>query len=114
MLSQGSTAVVALGSLLRTRDAALHLESHGAPNISGPTFCVVRHDQHPMGRFVDLVAPNAVRPTHARITVPGPAPKYGAQTRDVLTEAGFSETDITTALASGAAAMAWSENYLPE
>ena len=109
-----SAAIVPLGSLHATRDAALKKESEGNIDIRNGTFCAVRHDKHPMGRWVDLVAPNAVRPRQARIVFPGPAPKYGAHTRDILGELGYCNTEIDTMITNGSAGETWSEKYLPE
>jgi crotonobetainyl-CoA:carnitine CoA-transferase CaiB-like acyl-CoA transferase len=109
-----SVGVVPLGSLHQTRDAGLQLESNGKPDITNATFRTVRHDQHPMGRWVDLVAPNAVRPEKARITIPGPAPKYGQDTRAILAHLGYSQEAIQSMIDTGAAAESWSEKYLPE
>ncbi|MEM6579227.1 MAG: CoA transferase, partial [Pseudomonadota bacterium] len=113
-LAHGSTAVMPLGSLLNTLEDTLVRESAGEPDIHGATFCALRHDRHPMGRWTDLAAPTAIRPDRAKITIPNPAPKYGAQTRDVLAQSGFSQTEIQSLLASRAAAESWSDNYLPE
>ena len=67
-----------------------------------------------MGRWVDLAAPNAVRPARAPITIPGPAPKYGAQTRSILSQLGYSPEDIEHMIAHAIAAEGWSDKYLPE
>ncbi|NRB32381.1 MAG: CoA transferase [Rhizobiaceae bacterium] len=109
-----SNAVVGLGSLHQTRDDALQRESEGAIDIAKATFRAIRHDQHPMGRWVDLVAPNAVRPQFSPIKIPGPAPKYGADTRHVLAQLGYSSTDVDALIHQGAAAESWSDKYLPE
>jgi len=109
-----SAAVMALGSLHDTRDAVLQRESEGPVDLTQGTFSVIRHDLHPIGRWCDLVAPNAVRPAQAAITIPGPMPKYGADTRRVLGEIGFSPAQIDAMISSGAAGESWSEKYLPE
>ena len=67
-----------------------------------------------MGRWVDLVAPNAVRPERATITIPGNAPKPGTQTRTVLAQLGYTEPEISAMIESGAAGESWSAKYLPE
>lgn len=113
-ISGTSAAVVPLGSLHATRDANLSLESDGTPDIRVNTFSAVRHDLHPMGRWVDLVAPNAVRPERAGITIPGPAPKYGTHTREILAGLGFDDEEIDALIAIGHAGELWSERYLPE
>ncbi|MEL7011922.1 MAG: CoA transferase [Pseudomonadota bacterium] len=109
-----SAAAVPLGSLHGTRDANLQAESAGPIDISQSTFRVVRHDQHPMGRWIDLVAPNAVRPARATITIPGPAPKYGDHTRAILSKLGYSKRKIQDMIDRGVAADHWAEKYLPE
>ncbi|KUJ76881.1 cag pathogenicity island protein Cag17 [Ruegeria marisrubri] len=110
----GSVGITPLGSLHGTRDEGLQRESEGKIDISQATFRTVRHDQHPMGRWVDLVAPNAVRPEKAKITIPGPAPKYGQDTRAILTRLGYADDEIGRMIESGAAAESWSDKYLPE
>ena len=113
-IAQGSTTVIGLASLHGTRDAALQFESEGKIDIKNATFRAVRHDRHPMGRWVDQVAPNAVRPKTAEITIPGPAPKYGADTVQVLQSLNCSRADIEEMLLKGDAATQWSDKYLPE
>ncbi len=109
-----SVGVTALGSLHQTRDASLQLESEEKIDLTHATFRAIRHDQHPMGRWVDLVAPNAVRPARADIAIPGPAPKYGRDTRKILSRLGYSETAIDAMIEAGAASEQWSDKYLPE
>ena len=109
-----SSTVVPLGSLHETRDAALQRESETDIDLTEATFRAVRHDRHPMGRWVDLVAPNAVRPDNAAIVAPGPAPRYGAQTRAVLTRLGYDRAAIDALIEDGIAGESWSKKYLPE
>ncbi len=112
--SEGQSTVVPLASLHETRDKALQLESAGDIDLSDATFRVIRHDQHPMGRWCDLVAPNAVRPKSGQISIPGPMPKYGQHTRTILARLGYEGPQIDDLLAAGAAGTSWSEKYLPE
>ncbi len=114
VLTGGSTAVVRLASLLETRDAATQCESGGEIDIRRATFRVIRHDRHPMGRWCDLVAPNAVRPERGIVTIPGPMPKPGADTEAILGDLGFADGKIAAMVQSGAAGLKWSEKYLPE
>ena len=67
-----------------------------------------------MGRRVDLVAPNALRPHNAPITIPGPAPTYDAQTRNILADAGYDTKQIDAMIAAGQAGKSWSTENLPE
>jgi crotonobetainyl-CoA:carnitine CoA-transferase CaiB-like acyl-CoA transferase len=110
----GSTAVVPLGSLAQNRDGSLQRESEGDVDIRQATYRAVRHDQHAMGRWVDLVAPNAVRPQRALIRIPGHAPKYGAHTREVLSGVMFTKDEIDGMIAAEAVGERWSDQYLPE
>ncbi|WP_170335492.1 CoA transferase [Ruegeria arenilitoris] len=112
--SVGQSTVVPLASLHETRDKALQLESSGDIDLSDATFRVIRHDQHPMGRWCDLVAPNAVRPQSGKIRIPGPMPKYGQHTRTILERLGLEGPQIDELIAAGAAGTSWSEKYLPE
>ncbi|WP_171205786.1 CoA transferase [Ruegeria sp. HKCCA0235A] len=112
--SGSASTVMPLGSLHDTRDAVLQPESAGNIDLTRGTFSVIRHDMHPMGRWCDLVAPNAVRPERARIVIPGPMPKYGADTRSILRSVGYADEDIDAMISAGSAAESWSEKYLPE
>ena len=110
----GSSCVVPLSSLGGTRDAALQRESGGDVDLTCATFRTIRHDRHPMGRWVDLVAPNAVRPDNARIRIPAPAPKYGRDTSRVLRRLGYGDDEIAVLHARRVVAGRWSDRYLPE
>ena len=113
-IADGSAGIVPLGSLSANRDTGLQSESDSPADIKQATYRAIRHDRHPMGRWVDLVAPNAVRPTRAAISIPGHAPKPGAQTRAILSRIGLTEAEISTLIEAGYAATGWSEKYLPE
>ncbi len=102
-----------LNKLQAVRDAHLTRESEGPPDLAGPTFAFVRHDRHPSGRFVDLVAPNAIRPTEAAIAVPGPMPKPGTHSREILREIGLTAEEIEAMIADGLVAEQWCDKYLP-
>ena len=114
LFAGSSSTVMSLASLHETRDAFLQLESAGHIDLDQLTFSVVRHDRHPMGRWCDLVAPNAVRPSRARIRIPAPMRKYGADTRQVLAELDYEPDRVEEMIASGIAGESWSKQYLPE
>ena len=113
-LNQGSTTVVPLASLQETRDAALQYESDGKIDVRLKTFRAIRHDRHPMGRWVDLVAPNAVRSQKAPIAIPGPMPKYGQHSEPIMQDWGYDEPSIKSLIESGIVGKEWSNRYLPE
>ena len=110
----GAAAVVPLGALSGNREAGLVWESAGPVDLTGATYRAIRHDRHPMGRWVDLVAPIAVRPGRATITIPGHAPKPGAQTRAILARLGLDPQAIAAMIAEGSAGEGCSAKYLPE
>jgi len=103
-----------LDKMQDVRDAHLAVESEGSPDLLGPTFGFIRHDAHPSGRWVDLVAPNAIRPKEAAIVVTEPMPKPGAHTRSILAELGYDTGEIEHMISSCVAAEQWCEKYLPE
>ncbi|MEM7207997.1 MAG: CoA transferase [Pseudomonadota bacterium] len=109
-----SSTVVRLSSLHQTRDDSSQLESAGEIDLRDATFRVIRHDQHPMGRWCDLVAPNAVRPKKAEIKIPEPMPKYGRDTRKILSRLAYNEDEVQTLIDNGVVGTGWSEKYLPE
>jgi len=104
----------ALDKMRAVRDRHLTAEADGPPNLNGPTFAFIRHDHHPSGRAVDLVAPNAIRPASALIVIPGPAPKPGTHSRTILHEIGFTTVEIDDMVNNGIVADGWAERYLPE
>jgi crotonobetainyl-CoA:carnitine CoA-transferase CaiB-like acyl-CoA transferase len=113
-LTHGSSTVVPLSTLSATRDTATQLGSTGNIDLREATFRVIRHDQHPMGRWIDLVAPNTIRPRTARISVPGPMPRYGEHTRSILQRMGYSPDTVEKMMEAGAASDAWDGRFLPE
>ena len=103
-----------LDKMQAVRESHLTAESEGHPDLSGPTFAFIRHDRHPSGRWVDLVAPNAIRPTEASIRVPGPMPKPGTHSREILSELGYADKEIDAMIADGVVVEQWCDKYLPE
>jgi len=103
-----------LATLQGLREENLQVESQGSPDLTDSTYCFVRHDQHPSGRSVDIVAPNAIRPQSSRISIPFPARKYGSDSRALLAELGYSTDQIESLIVQGVVSENWSEDYLPE
>lgn len=110
----GDSTVVPVATLEETRQNSLQCESGGKIDISKATFRIVRHDLHPMGRWVDLVAPNAVRPENGKIVMPGPMPKYGADTLRIVSRLGYTEAQIQEMLDENVIGRRWSQKFLPE
>ncbi|MDA4847274.1 CoA transferase [Hoeflea poritis] len=104
----------ALDKMHAVRDAHLARESAGPADLKSGTFGFIRHDRHPSGRWVDLVAPNAIRPQRAAITVPGPMPKPGVDGHAILSGLGYSGDEIDAMIKEGVVARQWCDKYLPE
>ena len=59
-------------------------------------------------------SPNAIRPERARIDIPAPAPKYGAESREILAGLGYGGAEIDAMIEAGVASESWCDVYLPE
>lgn len=105
LLSDIDVAAVAIGALAAWRDRAPDGES---------SFQFCREDRHPSGRRVTRAAPAAIRPARAPLTALAPAEKYGAGTRAILGELGYSAAEIDRMLRAGAVSEGWSRQYLPD
>lgn len=71
------------------------------------------YPDHPAGRRVVQLDACAVRPRRAPLIAPRPSEKYGASTRAVLTELGYSTTEIDAMIELGVASESWSNEYFP-
>jgi crotonobetainyl-CoA:carnitine CoA-transferase CaiB-like acyl-CoA transferase len=102
---------IALGSLqeLRKRYTRDFVED----DEMSQTFRFVRHASHPCGRAVTLIDWSGIRPCTLPIQHGTPAPKYGADTRLVLTELGYQAEEIERLLRAGTVSESWSKDYMP-
>ena len=82
--------------------------------VESPWPLIQREKNHPSGHVVDDVAPTGIRPQHMLVKAPSPAPKFGAQTRELLAELGYDNEEIEAMIEEGVAGENWSEQYLPE
>ena len=71
------------------------------------------YPDHPSGHEVVQLDPYAVRPVRAEVRALPSAEKYGASTRQVLTELGYDGEEIAALIAEGAVSESWSDEYLP-
>ncbi len=85
----------------------------GSNGIAQGSYAFTVYEDHPSGHTITQLDPYAVRPTRARIYTLAPAEKYGASTRSVLAEVGYSDEQIDALVESGVAAESWSREYLP-
>lgn len=91
------------------------VESDGTVPLGSTTMLFVRHDRHPLGRWVDLAAPNAIRTHRMRLQMPSPAPRFGEHTHEVLATLGYSGDQIAELSKAGVLADRWTPKatYLP-
>jgi len=68
---------------------------------------------HPAGRKVVQLDACAVRPSRAPLIAPRPSEKYGASTRNILSELGYSAEEIDAMIEQGTASDSWSGEYFP-
>ncbi|MEZ5224670.1 MAG: hypothetical protein R2743_24485 [Ilumatobacteraceae bacterium] len=68
---------------------------------------------HPGGRDVHHVQPTAIRPTNAPIVTPKPFEQFGASTRRILSELGYTEQEIATMITDRVVSERWTDEYLP-
>ncbi|WP_116473941.1 CoA transferase [Zobellella maritima] len=114
LLGEADIGCQPLATMSRWRERSL-MTKEGGIDLDGPaSVAFIRHTDHPCGRTVDLIAPNAIRPRYGRVSLPAPMRKYGSDTCDILTQLGLSEDEIAALLASGVAATSWSQHYLPD
>lgn len=114
-LTAANFGAQALQTLAEIRDNHLGPDDIDNINFDEPTIRFVRHSAHPLGRNVDLPAPNWMRLRNSSLLVGCDAPKFGADSVEVLTSMGYSKETIAKLLETGAVATSWSntEEYLP-
>lgn len=104
----------AVGTMARVRAEHLVTEGDWSPELRHDTMAFIRHDRHPCGHTVDLVAPTAMRLRSVPTILLGPAPKFGEHTVSVLRELGYTRAEVRALLDSEVAATSWSRQYLPD
>ena len=85
----------------------------GTPGTERGSYSFSVYPDHPSGHEVVQLDPYAVRPARAEVSALPPAEKYGASTRQVLTELGYDEAQIAALITEGAISESWSDEYLP-
>jgi len=85
----------------------------GTSGIDRGSYSFSVFTDHPSGHTVTQLDTYAVRPVRAEIKMPPPAEKYGASTRQILTELGYCKEEIKTLSDSKAISESWSKEYLP-
>ena len=111
MLAALGGCAIALGSLQVLRERYRHDDDD--PGAGGATYQFVRHRDHPCGRSITLVDWAGIRSDSRPLQRGAPAPKYGADTRSLLVDLGYSPTEIDKLLEAGIISESWSKDYMP-
>jgi crotonobetainyl-CoA:carnitine CoA-transferase CaiB-like acyl-CoA transferase len=83
------------------------------PGTDNGSYSFSVYADHPSGRCVTQLDPFAIRPRHAAIRSLSPAEKFGASTRSVLGELGYSESEVDALMTRSVISDSWSQEYLP-
>lgn len=86
----------------------------GNTGIDRGSYSFSVYEDHPSGHVVTQLDPYAIRPARSRIFSLTAAEKYGASTRGVLVELGYSQESVDALLRAGVVAESWSPEYLPQ
>ena len=78
-------------------------EAMASDAIASGRAAILRYPAHPVGGPVDLAAQSAIWFERALVAHLPPAPKYGAHTREILSEAGYGPLEIDDLLRADAA-----------
>ena len=85
----------------------------GTPGTHNGSYSFSIYQDHPSGHVVTQLDPFAIRPAYGMIYPLEPSEKFGASTREVLIELGYSEADIDRMIEEGDVSESWSREYLP-
>ncbi|WP_194094967.1 CoA transferase [Marivivens aquimaris] len=85
----------------------------GTPGTHNGSYSFSVYENHPSGHVITQLDPFAIRPQHGSIYALEPTEKFGASTRAILQELGYSAEQIDEMIASGAVSESWSREYLP-
>ncbi len=88
-------------------------EADGKPGTENGSYSFSNYSDHPSGHEVIQLDPYAVRSARAKVIAVTPAEKFGASTRGILKDLGYSENAIETMIKSGNLKDTWSKEYLP-
>eukprot|EP00939_MAST-03C_sp_MAST-3C-sp1_P002152 g2152.t1 len=107
-----------LANLRKTFSAATTETTDGKGRIErvrNNTYVFDRESDHPIGHSVTMFATDAsIRPRHGKLLALAPAPKYGANTREILRDVLHKDDDaIEKLVQGGVVGEKWSDQYLP-
>ena len=106
----GACELESLEGLREKYSSPWEMDNHA----SGGTYKFIRYNDHPSGHRVDLFSSYSIRPKYAGLVVPTIAKKYGAETKRILTEIGYSDQEIRNMFEGSVVSASWSEQYLPD
>ena len=88
-------------------------EADGTPGIENGSYSFSVCSDHPSGHEITQLDPYAVRPVRGTVRGLAPAEKYGASSRTILSEMGYSGDEIDGMIEAGEISESWAKDYLP-
>ncbi|PWQ97784.1 CoA transferase [Leucothrix arctica] len=85
----------------------------GLPGTDKGSYSFSIYPDHPSGHEVVQLDPYAVRSVRGKVFALNPSEKYGASTRNILEELGYSDDLIESMILSDEISESWSNEYLP-
>lgn len=85
----------------------------GRMGIDKGSYAFSVYADHPSGHCITQIDHYAIRPTQAQILAPTPTERFGASTRLILEELGYSTDDIDAMIARKVAGVGWGREFLP-
>ncbi|MGY4877513.1 CoA transferase [Vreelandella aquamarina] len=110
---QGADIAAAVCENLETLRSYNTRSDDGTTGIDRGSYAFTVYDDHPSGHVITQLDPYAIRPKRGRIYPLTPSEKYGASTRTVLTELGYSDQQIDQMIEDNVVSTSWSREYLP-
>ncbi|MCK2148093.1 CoA transferase [Marinobacter alexandrii] len=88
-------------------------EADGTPGTDQGSFAFSTYRNHPSGHIVTQVDHYSIRPTEAAIRAFRPTERFGHSTRRVLSNVGYTETEIDSMIERKIAGLGWGKEFLP-
>lgn len=88
-------------------------EANGTVGFDKGSFSFSIHRDHPSGHCVTQIDHLAIRPSEAGIRVASLPERWGHSTREVLSNAGYSDEQIDSMIERNIASLGWAKEFLP-
>ncbi|MCV6589133.1 MAG: CoA transferase [Marinobacterium sp.] len=85
----------------------------GTVGLDRGSYAFSVYEDHPSGHRVTLIDHYSIRPTEASVKALRSTEAFGASTREVLAEVGYSKADVDSMIERGIAGLGWGREFLP-